>query len=106
MTSLNKINNSIIEQNNITTNWNYRNYLIRNGKQIMNHNKLNSCLNRGIINEPSMDENKNIPPHLFRSVTDTEYPFGYQTSDLKEAFIFRRQNEAKKVVPRIVQEKL
>tara|TARA_Y100000816_G_scaffold291607_1_gene283501 strand:- start:5653 stop:5973 length:321 start_codon:yes stop_codon:yes gene_type:complete len=106
MTSLDEINNSIMEQNTITTNWNYRNYLIRNGKQIINHNKLNACLNRGIINEPLLDENKNTPPHLFTSVTDTGTPFGYQTSDLKEAFVFKRQNETRKVVPRIIQEKL
>tara|TARA_B000000609_G_C24175630_1_gene353739 strand:+ start:414 stop:728 length:315 start_codon:yes stop_codon:yes gene_type:complete len=102
MSSIDEKNKEIIHMNNINSNWEYRKFLTSNGNKIMNHNRLNSCLNRGIQNTIIMEEKKNNPPFLFKSITDRTIPFGYQTSDLKEAFIYKRITESSKIAPRIV----
>tara|TARA_B100001027_G_C16233437_1_gene315807 strand:- start:100 stop:414 length:315 start_codon:yes stop_codon:yes gene_type:complete len=104
MSSLEKINSSIRKENNITTNWDYRQYLINNADKIITHNRLNSCINSGIINDPTYGIVGN-PPHLFDSTLSTERPFGYQTSDLKETFIFKRHTEIMKTAPKITVKK-
>ena len=104
MNSLEKINSDIRQQNNITTNWEYRQYLTRNADKIMSHNRLNSCINTGIINDITYGT-RGEPPHLFDSTMSTERPFGYQTSDLKEAFIYKRQTEIMKTAPKITVKK-
>ena len=100
MNSLELKNKSIRDENNITTNWGYRHYLMNNAKQIMAHNKLNSCINTGITNNITY-ETKDSSPYLFNSTLDNSTPFGYQTSDLKETFIFKRQTEILKTAPKI-----
>ena len=102
MNSIDSKNREIISVNNINSNWEYRRFLIDNGNKIRNHNRLNSCLNKGIQNVISMDEKKNNPPFLFESSADKSIPFGYQTSDLKEAFIYKRITESSKIAPRII----
>ena len=100
MDPMQKKNEEIRQQNNIKTNWDYRNYLVQNAKTIMAHNKYNSCLSSGITSDITMNTS-NKPPHLFKSTLDTERPFGYQTSDLKETFIYKRHTEMLKVAPKI-----
>ena len=100
MNSLEKVNSSIRQQNNIVTNWDYRQYLINNADKIMSHNRLNSCINTGITNDQTYGTTGS-PPHLFDSTLSTERPFGYQTSDLKEAFIYKRHTEIMKTAPKI-----
>ena len=100
MNSLEKRNNVIIKDNNINTNWDYRHYLMKNANSIMSHNKYNSCLNTGIHNDldyKSQDGN----PYVFNSTLDNSRPFGYQTSDLKETFIYKRSGEMLKTAPKI-----
>lgn len=100
MNSLEERNNVIIKNNNINTNWDYRQYLIKNANSIMSHNKYNSCLNTGIHN--TIDYKKQDGnPYMFSSTLDNSRPFGYQTSDLKETFIYKRHGEMLKTAPKI-----
>tara|TARA_B100001057_G_scaffold342303_1_gene343201 strand:- start:688 stop:999 length:312 start_codon:yes stop_codon:yes gene_type:complete len=100
MSSLEKRNDEIVKMNNINTNWDYRNYLTQNANNIMSHNKYNSCLNTGISTD-LIYEKKDGNPFLFHSTLDNSRPFGYQTSDLKEAFVYKRHGEILKVAPKI-----
>ena len=100
MNSIDKKNNEIVKLNNIRSSWDYRNYLISNTNEIMIHNKYNSCLNTGIANDVT-NGTKGSNPFLFKSTLDPSRPFGYQTSDLKEAFIYKRQGEITKIAPKI-----
>jgi|TARA_Y100000992_G_C21130039_1_gene426122 hypothetical protein len=100
MNPIDKKNKEIVELNKIETNWDYRHYLMNNAKSIMSHNKYNSCLNTGIINDIT-NGTKGSNPYLFNSTLDRARPFGYQTSDMKETFIYKRHGEMTKIAPKI-----
>lgn len=100
MNSLKERNNDIIKMNNINTNWDYRHYLMNNANAIISHNKYNSCLDTGVHNEINY-KREDGNPYLFNSTLDNSRPFGYQTSDLKETFIYKRHGEMLKTAPKI-----
>jgi len=106
------INKDLIENNNIKSNWEYRQYLIKNSKDIMEYNFRESSTDVGYfkrpIDIPSIQSNlvqgiKNTP-YQYASITDNTKPMGYETSDLKEMYLTREQLEARKVSPVVTQE--
>ncbi len=101
MNPLQERNRDIIKNNNINTNWDYRHYLMNNANSIMTHNKYNSCLNTGISNDIDYKKTGGNP-YMFTSTLDDSRPFGYQTSDLKETFIYKRHGEMLKTAPKIL----
>jgi hypothetical protein len=44
--------------------------------------------------------------YLFKSFTDTNTPFGYEKSDLKNLYLSRKQLESKMTAPFVTQEEL
>jgi len=108
------INDDIIQNNNIRSNWQYRKYLTKNAKDIMEYNFRESSSDVGyykrVIDLPNMQssnvKNMNGTPYNFSSLLDNNKPFGYQTSDLKEMYLSREQLDARKISPVITQEHL
>jgi hypothetical protein len=108
------INAELIETNKIKSNWEYRQYLQKNAKQIMEYNFHESANDTGYykrpIDVPSIQSNVvNSPhkaPYLFTSGLDSTKPFGYASSDLKEMYLSREQLESRKISPVITQDKL
>lgn len=97
------INKRIQQQEGITNNWQYRQFLQKNGLQIMNYNNLEACYNLGL--DPHMNTG-NVPssnvPHKFQNVFDTGRPgFGYNNSDLKNPYLSREQLNARMIAPSI-----
>jgi hypothetical protein len=98
------VNTRIQQQENITTSWNYRQYLTNNALQIMKYNNQEACVDLGL--NPHTQTNKtpssNVP-HMFKSVMDTNAPgYGYPTSDLKSPYLSREQLQAKMNSPSIL----
>ena len=107
-------NNKIISDNNIKSNWMYRQYLTKNAKNIMEENFKTSANDKGYNNRPIdlpniQSNNVNFEasgPYLFKSTLDNATPFGKSESDLKETYLTREQLYARKVSPVITQEQL
>lgn len=108
------LNAKLIQDNNITSNWQYREYLTKNAGSIMRDNYFNSANDVGYhsrsIDLPSIQSNiigqKYKTPHMFSSVIDSETPLGFTSGDLKDNYLSREQLYARKVSPVITQEKL
>ena len=97
------INERIQMQEGIQTNWGYRQYLQKNGLQIMKYNNEESCYELGL--NPHVNTN-NTPssnvPFTFKSTFDTSTPgFGYCNSDLKNPYLSRQQLNARLISPSI-----
>lgn len=97
------INNRIQQQENIHSNWQYRQFLQKNGLQIMKYNSKEACYDLGI--DPHTTTNttpsSNVP-FTYRSSFDTAKPgFGYCNSDLKNPYLTREQLNARMIAPTI-----
>jgi hypothetical protein len=97
------VNERIQKNNNIQSNWNYREYLQTNGIQIMNYNNLEACYELGL--DPYTTTN-NAPspnvPYVYKNTFDTSGPgFGSQPSDLKKLYLSREQLNARLISPSI-----
>jgi hypothetical protein len=107
------INNEILKINNIKSNWEYRNYLVENAKQIMETNFRESCNDTGYFvkqyevpfsNEVVKDTNN--PPFHYNKDNLDQKPFGYASSDLKDLYLSREQLNDKKFSDPITQDEL
>ena len=97
------INSRIQQQENIQTNWQYRQFLQKNGLQIMKYNSKEACYDLGL--DPHTTTNttpsSNVP-FTYRSSFDTAKPgFGFCNSDLKNPYLTREQLNARMIAPTI-----
>jgi len=98
------INNRIQQQENIQSNWQYRQFLQHNGQQIMKYNSMEACYDLGLNPHTTTNTtpSSNVP-YAFRSSFDTSKPgFGYCNSDLKNPYLTREQLNARMVAPTII----
>jgi hypothetical protein len=98
------INERIQQQNNITSNWSYRQYLTQNASTIMQMNTQQACndlgMNPHIMTNATPSANV---PLLYKNTFDTSAPgYGYCTSDLKNPYLSREQLNARLVSPSYV----
>jgi hypothetical protein len=96
-----QVNERIQKQENIQSNWSYRQYLQRNGLQIMKYNSMESCYDLGL--DPHIQTNttpsSNVP-YSFKNIYDTNQPgYGYCNSDLKNPYLSREQLNSRLVSP-------
>lgn len=92
-------NDNILNQNNITSNWKYRQYIQKNAKQIMQYNSMAAIGASG--NNPYTIDNLNEvnkTPVYFNSIHAPTYS---GTSDLKQAYLDKEQRTARMVAPNI-----
>ena len=97
------INKRIQQQENIQSNWSYRQYLQQHGLQIAQYNNSEACYELGL--DPHSHTGKtpssNVP-YKFNSVYDTKRPgYGYSNSDLKNPYLSSEQLNARMVSPSI-----
>lgn len=97
------VNKRIQKQENITTNWNYRQYMQQNGLQIMQYNTAEACYELGLDphTQVGTTPSSNVP-YMFKSTFDTSKPgYGYNDSNLKNPYLSREQLNAKLISPHI-----
>jgi hypothetical protein len=97
------VNRRIQEKEGINSNWSYRQYLQKNGLQIMKYNSQEACYDLGL---PPHTQTNNTPssnvPYKFKSTFDTSTPgYGYCNSDLKNPYMSREQLNARMISPSI-----
>ena len=100
------VNERIQRSEGIQSNWTYRQYLQKNGLQIMNYNKQEACYTLGTDPHYNTDStpSSNVP-YTFKGTFDTSRPgFGYCNSDLKNPYLSREQLNARLVAPSISQD--
>ncbi len=97
------INQRIQQQENITSNWNYRQYMQQNGLQIMKYNSMESCYELGldVHTNTNTTPSTNVP-YLYKSSFDNSKPgYGYSSSDLKTPYLSREQLNSRMFSPSI-----
>jgi hypothetical protein len=108
------INASIKQANGIQSNWEYRQYLTQNAKEIMKYNFLESSTDVGYFKRPidlpniqsDVVSGLNGIPYKFNSVADRAQPFSYSSSDLKDMYLSREILASRQVAPVITQDQL
>ena len=107
------VNNQIIRENNIRSNWQYRQHLIKNGNKVRDYNFKECMLEMGQDKSHNYSETQgnlvngeHKNPYLYESFMDNSKPFGSTNSDLKETYLSREQLQARKIAPSITQEEL
>jgi hypothetical protein len=101
------MNEELIKENKIESNWMYRKYLTQNAKGIMEHNFREACNDTGyVLPKSAPSAGTYTAPYMFRSLNDPTQPIGYQDSDLKQLYLSKEQLNAKKVCPVITQDEL
>lgn len=100
------LNNAIIKELGIQSNWQYRNYLTQNAADIMRYNYRESSNDVGYFKRYQDTAKGYNVPFIYPSFISQVKPDGYQTSDLKQAYLSREQLDARKVAPIISQEEI
>jgi hypothetical protein len=100
------INEQIRQENNIKTNWQYRQYLTTNADAIIKSNQLDACDECCYC--PALRTGESVPntPFLYKSCMEKSQPYGYENSDLKNVYLTSYQLQARMVAPAITQEQL
>ena len=98
------LNNNMLQDANITSNWKYRQYIQKNASQIMKYNSMEYIYASG--NNPYFDQGEpsakqgepsaNVP-HRFSSLHDPSY--GFSNSDLKQDFLKKQQMSSRMISP-------
>lgn len=97
------INRRIQKQENIHSNWAYRQYMQNHGLQIMKYNTSEACYDLGLNSHiyTGRQPSSNVP-YLYKSSFDTSKPgYGYCNSDLKNPYLSSQQLNARIISPSI-----
>lgn len=108
------INKEIKKQNNIKSNWEYRQYLTKNAHSIMNKEFAESANDTGYnmksSQKPNIQSNEvtgfSNYPYSFKSILDETKPTGYVESDLKTQYLTREQLQSRQISPVVTQDEL
>ena len=88
------------KNNNITTNQEYREFLIKNADKIISENQklvCDECSSCYYNNTNNIEKPKQ--PYIFTTILSNDVPYGYETSDLKEIYLTRQRLNAEKHAP-------
>ena len=97
------VNERIQAKEGIQSNWAYRQFLQKNGQQIMKYNSEESCYTLGLDPHVQSDRtpSENVP-YKFRNIFDTSKPgYGYCNSDLKNPYLTSEQLNSRLIAPSI-----
>jgi len=103
------LNSSLIKQQGIRSNWEYRKYLTENSQSIMKQNFLAASNDVGyferFLPQGLSSNGTNVPFH-YKSYLDSSTPQGYVNSDLKDMYLSREQLNSRKVAVPLTQEQI
>jgi hypothetical protein len=96
------INDQLRSQNNIDSNWTYRQFLMHNSTQIMDGNLQQCFAQSGYSN--LYGQTVSNSPFLYSTVADKSQPYGYEGSDLKNLYLSRNDLQSRMVAPIVSQD--
>ena len=98
------MNEQIQEKNKITTNYDYRQYLINNALKLIQYNATSACDQcsacLGLFNKTPLSSTQK---HIYLSHSDKSAPFGYENSDLKNLYLTKRELQSRQIAPILTQ---
>ena len=99
--------NTMIKQSaGINDNYQYRQYLTQNAENIIKTNAINSsdqcCFSKNLHYKKKPTNNK----YIYQSCSDSTAPYGYESSDLKNVYLTRKDLQSQLVSPILTQEEL
>lgn len=92
-----------------SSNYDYRQFLIKNANKIMKYNLLSTCDKTDTIipvDNYKTIENNYQNPYLYRTLRDNYKPKFYEDSDLKQLYISREELNNRLHTPIITQDEL
>ena len=101
------VNNNLVKSAGLTSNWQYRQYLIEHGNKLIAQNRVETMNDIGYIARYAKSpETPYTPPYKYKSYLDNTTVFGYENSDLKHIYFSKEELNARKVAPVITQYEL
>ena len=100
------LNNALLKEAGIQSNWEYRKYLTNQAKDIMRYNYRESANDLGYFKRYNDTETGYSVPYVYPSFISQDKPTGYVSSDLKSTYLSREQLQAQRVAPVITQNEL
>jgi hypothetical protein len=103
------INERIRKEANISSNWQYRQYLCNNANTIMEFNKLSAAGDCGAnMAQYGSGEQpiSNNSPYLYKSNLDKTVKYGYENSDLKNLYLSDYELQSRMITPVFSQDQL
>jgi hypothetical protein len=97
------INERILIQNKILTNWDYRQHLTQNADSVIKQNQKEACGDCCTCGYNHTGKTSNTP-YLYKSCVDSTQPYGYTDSNLKNLYLSRQQLQCRAVAPILTQE--
>ena len=92
------LDSAIKKSSNIKTNNDYRHFLQANADKIIKNNQLDACNQCGscVYNNPINNQTLAGQPYIFNSSLSNDQPYGYESSDLKNIYLSRKQLDLQK----------
>lgn len=87
----NETNERIVKENNIKSNYEYRQFLIQNGEKIIKGNQTGACNMCGFCQYGTSYQSRNKEgKYMYKGSSDTHMPYGYELTDLKADYLERQ----------------
>lgn len=101
-------NETFMEKNNITSNYEYRQYLTQNADSIMEENRQNVCNDSGIcvFSQTGFKQRNKEGKYLYSGHSDTTRPYGYEDSNMKSKYVSEKALESRMSAPILNQQQL
>lgn len=101
------VNDRIIQDNQIKSNWQYRRFIKQHANEIMKHNSDAVCNDTGYYVKRETREHAPKTPYVYKSIDDNTKIMGMENeSDLKELYLSRERLDARKIAPSMTQAEL
>jgi hypothetical protein len=103
-----KISDDIRKDAGITTNWQYRKYMVENADSIIRRNQIEACDQCCACPAQygTKQEGTQKTPYLYQSCKDKSQPYGYETSDLKNIYLSKYDLQCRMYTPVLTQDQL
>lgn len=98
------VNDQLRKEQNIESNWDYRQFLMHNSTNVMDAN-LQQCFNQSGYSN-LYGQNVSNSPFLYATVADKSQPYGYEESDLKNIYLSRNDLQSRMIAPIVTQDQL
>lgn len=101
-------NEEYMKNNNIHSNYEYRQYLTKHADEIMEENRRNACNDCGIcvFSQTGFTQRNKEGKYLYKGHSDTTRRYGYEDSDMKSKYVSEMALESRMSAPILNQQQL
>jgi len=100
------LNNHLLKEIGVETNWQYRQYLIKNSKEIIQYNRMQTANDAGYFKRYADEENTKYSSPIIYSSFEQKPTSSSPASDLKDIYLSREQLNSRMVAPELTQAQL